>query len=183
MAIKYNDIVFAVSFISIFIFGLNLALVPSDTTFAGLLSTIIPAPRTATAAAPILNVTQLSGADKSSTNQMAVASLGTSANKTFYLFNSDSGSDEKVTHIPPDTFTPSEIVVNKGDTVNIVYYNTEPLKGDPHSFTIGAPFDVNVMVQPQQHTVIHLNANTPGAFQFYCSVHMPTMRGELVVLP
>jgi nitrous oxide reductase len=105
--------------------------------------------------------------DKSSVAQMATASLGAPSNKTFYLFNADTGSNENLTHIPHDTFTPDVITVNKGDNVNIVYYNIEPIKGgDPHTFTIGAPYDINVNVNPQQHSTIHFKANTAGAFQF-----------------
>jgi plastocyanin len=180
---RYNDIVFTAAFVAIVIFGLNLALVPHDTTVGAVLSSFIPLQGGGTASATVANISAISAADKSSTNQMAVASLGTPANKTFYLFNGDSDSNQNVTHIPSDTFVPDTITVNKGDNVNIIFWNTEPSKGgDPHSFTIGAPFDINVMVQPQQHTVIHFKATTPGTFQFYCSVHLPTMRGELVVL-
>jgi plastocyanin len=186
--LSYVDFVLYLSISSLMVFGLNLALIPNNTTVGAILKRVLPinimngSSSGTTITTANVAATQLT--DKSSVAQMATASLGAPNNKTFYLFNADTGSNKNQTQIPPDTFAPNTITVNKGDTVNIVYYNTEPVKdGDPHTFTIGAPYDINVNVNPQQHSTIHFKANTAGAFQFYCSVHLPTMRGELVVLP
>ena len=187
--LSYVDFVLYLSISALIVFGLNLALIPNNTTVGAILKTILPiniinGSRGTGTTITTANVAATELTDKSSVAQMATASLGAPSNKTFYLFNADTGSNKNQTHIPPDTFTPDVITVNKGDNVNIVYYNIEPIKGgDPHTFTIGAPYDINVNVNPQQHSTIHFKANTAGAFQFYCSVHLPTMRGELVVLP
>jgi len=183
--LSYVDFVLWLSISAIIVLGLNLALIPNNTTVRAILKTILPINIVnGNGTGTTTNIAQIQLADKSSVAQMATASLGASQNKTFYLFNGDSGSNKSLTNIPPDTFTPDTITVNRGDIVNIIYYNTEPIKGgDPHSFTIGAPYDINTMVNPGQHKTITFKANTAGAFQFYCSVHLPTMRGELVVLP
>ncbi len=168
---------------ALIVFGLNLALIPNNTTVGAILRTILPINIVNGTNNGTSSNTASTIHDKSSVAQMATASLGTANNKTFYLFNGDSGSNKNLTHIPPDTFVPDTITVNKGDMVNIVFYNIESAKGDPHTFTIGAPYDKDVNVKPGELTTISFKANTAGAFQFYCSVHLPTMRGELVVLP
>jgi plastocyanin len=121
------------------------------------------------------------------TNQQinTTAFLGASTNKTIYLFTSEHEDvNETQLLIPPDSFSPSEIAVNKGDTVNIVFYNVEkPPNGDRHSFTIGAPYNIDKDLAPGQHSMITFKATEDGAFEFFCKYHQPTMRGELVVLP
>jgi plastocyanin len=116
---------------------------------------------------------------------MSTAILGSSTNKTFYVFTS-SHEDLNQTKlgIPPDSFSPSEIAVNKGDTVNIIFYNLEtPPNGDRHSFTLGEPYNIDKDLGPGQRGVITFKATEDGTYQFFCKYHQPTMRGELIVLP
>jgi plastocyanin len=120
------------------------------------------------------------------TNQInTTAFLGAPANKTIYLFTSEHEDvNETQLLIPPDSFSPSEIAVNKGDTVNVVFYNLEkPPNGDRHSFTIGAPYSIDKDLAPGQHATITFKAIEDGVFEFFCKYHQPTMRGELIVLP
>jgi len=123
--------------------------------------------------------------NQSSIGAMSTAILGPSTNKTYYVFTSShEGVNETQLQIPPDSFSPSEIAVNKGDTVNIIFYNLEtPPNGDRHSFTIGAPYNVDKDLGPGQHGTITFKATQDGVYQFYCKYHQPTMRGELIVLP
>jgi plastocyanin len=116
---------------------------------------------------------------------MSTAILGPSTNKTFYVFTSaHEDINQTQLQIPPDSFSPSEIAVNKGDTVNIIFYNLEkPPNGDRHSFTIGAPYNIDKDLGPAQHSVVTFKATEDGTYQFYCKYHQPTMRGELIVLP
>lgn len=74
---------------------------------------------------------------------MSTAILGSSTNKTFYLFTSSHADlNQTKLGIPPDSFSPSVVAVNKGDTVNIIFYNLEtPPNGDRHSFTLGNKLD------------------------------------------
>lgn len=116
---------------------------------------------------------------------MSTAILGSSTNKTFYVFTS-SHEDVNQTKlgIPPDSFSPSVIAVNKGDTVNIIFYNLEtPPNGDRHSFTLGEPYNIDKDLGPGQHGVITFKATEDGTYQFFCKYHQPTMRGEVIVLP
>jgi len=123
--------------------------------------------------------------NQTSIGAMSTAILGPSTNKTFYVFTSaHQDINQTLLQIPPDSFSPSEIAVNKGDTVNIIFYNLEkPPNGDRHSFTIGAPYNIDKDLGPGQHSVISFKATEAGAYQFYCKYHLPTMRGELIVLP
>jgi plastocyanin len=120
------------------------------------------------------------------TNQInTTAFLGASTNKTIYLFTSKhTDINETQLLIPSDSFSPSEISVNKGDTVNIVFYNLEkPPNGDRHSFTIGPPYNIDKDLAPGQHATVTFKATEDGAFQFFCKYHQPTMRGDLTVMP
>ena len=141
------------------------------------------------AAAQIENLTPSSSSMLTTTlpNQQinTTAFLGALNNKTIYLFTSEHEDvNETQLLIPPDSFSPSEIAVNKGDTVNIVFYNLEkPPNGDRHSFTIGAPYNIDRDLAPGQHSTITFKATEDGAFEFFCKYHQPTMRGELIVLP
>jgi plastocyanin len=123
--------------------------------------------------------------NQTSIGAMSMAILGPSTNKTFYVFSSSHQDiNQTLLQIPPDSFSPSEIAVNKGDTVNVIFYNLEtPPKGDRHSFTIGAPYNIDKDLGPGQHSVITFKATEGGVYQFYCKYHLPTMRGELIVLP
>jgi plastocyanin len=123
--------------------------------------------------------------NQSSIGAMSTAILGPPTNKTYYVFTSShEGVNQTQLQIPPDSFSPSEIAVNKGDTVNIIFYNLEtPPNGDRHSFTIGAPYNIDKDLGPGQHGLITFKAAEDGVYQFYCKYHQPTMRGELIVLP
>lgn len=123
--------------------------------------------------------------NQSGIGAMSTAILGPSTNKTYYVFTSSyAGVNQTQLQIPPDAFSPSEIAVNKGDTINIIFYNLEtPPNGDRHSFTIGAPYNIDKDLGPGQHGLITFKATEDGVYQFYCKYHQPTMRGELIVLP
>jgi plastocyanin len=108
----------------------------------------------------------------------------TSANKTFYIFNQEiEGLNETTAGIPADAYSIPVIVVNKGDNVTINFYNTEAEAGDNHSFTLGAPYNIDQTAMPGQHVNATFVADHEGVFIYYCKFHQPTMRGELVVLP
>ncbi len=76
-------------------------------------------------------------------------------------------------------FAPSVIVVNQGDQVTL---NFVDVQGPEHMITVDgiAPeFDIH---RGEMKTVT-FTADTPGTINFWCSMHEPNMRGEIVVLP
>jgi hypothetical protein len=79
-------------------------------------------------------------------------------NRIIYLFNSHVPSaNETKLRIPTDLFAPSSITVNKGDTVTVHFYNIE--QGEPHTFTLGAPYNIDKNVSPGQNATIVFKAD------------------------
>jgi plastocyanin len=105
--------------------------------------------------------------------------IPTPTSRIIYLFNSHiPDANETKLGIPTDLFAPSSITVNKGDTVIVHFYNTE---NEPHTFTIGVPYNIDKNVPGGQNTTIVFKANYQGIFQYYCKYHLPTMQGQLIV--
>jgi nitrous oxide reductase len=84
---------------------------------------------------------------------------------------------------PPDQFSLKTIEAKQNDNVTVNFYNMEAPSGDRHSFTINAPYSVNLDLAPGKNGTVSFIANHPGIYQFYCEYHEPTMTGQLVVLP
>lgn len=85
--------------------------------------------------------------------------------------------------IPPDQFSLDSIVANKGDNVKIHFYNLEPVETqEHHTFTITSPYDVNLDVNAGEKASIEFIATESGVFDYVCTYHQPTMRGQLVIL-
>jgi plastocyanin len=111
-----------------------------------------------------------------------------SSNKTFYVFSAEvEGLNETTARIAGDIFTLPVIVVNRGDSVTVHFYNTEPTEEETverHSFTIDAqPYSVNIDIAPGESGNATFTADQEGIFPIYCIYHLPTMTGQLVVLP
>ena len=100
----------------------------------------------------------------------------------FFLFNSELPAFN-VTDFPPDVFSQTTLEVNEGDEVKIFMYNQEAPNADRHSFTINAPYDINLDLAPGKNGNVTINADQPGIYRFYCEYHEPTMSGQFVVLP
>ena len=100
----------------------------------------------------------------------------------FFLFNTELPAFN-VTEFPPDDFSLKIMEVNQNDNVSIYFYNMEAPTGDRHSFTINAPYNVNLNLGQGKNGSISFVANEPGIFRYYCEYHEPTMSGQLVVLP
>ncbi|HEY7081545.1 MAG TPA: cupredoxin domain-containing protein [Nitrososphaeraceae archaeon] len=114
----------------------------------------------------------------SSTNQTSFASL---SNTTFYLFTAEhEGLNEEKLGIPEDAYSPTTFVVNEGDNVTIHFYNLDT--SDRHTFTIGAPYNINLDLLPLHNGTTTFKATQEGVFRFYCTYHQPTMAGQFVVL-
>jgi plastocyanin len=112
-----------------------------------------------------------------------------SSNKTFYVFSAEvEGLDEAIARIPGDIFIPPIIVVNRGDNLTVNFYNTEQETEERHSFTIDAqPYRVDIDIAGGESGNATFTAaaaaDQEGIFPYYCKYHLPTMVGQLVVLP
>ncbi len=105
-------------------------------------------------------------------------------NKTFYEIDQElQNFNETKMGFPADVFSRPVLVVNKGDNVTIHFFNIETDATDRHSFTLGAPYNIDVDIAGGQNATATFTANQDGVFIFYCKYHLPNMTGELVVLP
>src|ERR687887_1508096 len=115
------------------------------------------------------------------TNQITTAAAS-SGNKTFYLFTAEhEGVNETKLGIPPDAFSPDILGVSTGDNVTIYFYNTDPT--ERHTFTMGAPYNIDKDLAGGENATIRFKAGEEGVYRFYCKYHQPTMAGQLIVLP
>ena len=106
------------------------------------------------------------------------------ATREVYLFPVELPFDDTVAGIPHYVFNPSLIVVNKGDTVLIHFYQ---YTDESHSFTIVAPYSKDVTLPAATltnipKTDITFVAGTSGFFVYHCKFHPPTMTGTLQVI-
>jgi len=102
-------------------------------------------------------------------------------NRTFFEFNTGIPAFN-VTLFPPDQFSQTTLEVNQNDNVTVKFFNMEAPNGDRHSFTINAPYKINLDLAPGQNGTVSFLANHPGIYQFYCEYHEPTMTGQLLVV-
>lgn len=79
------------------------------------------------------------------------------------------------------SFQPASLTVYQGDTVTITFVNPED---ESHTFVLKA-FHIALALPAQATTKAHFVATTVGNFPFICDIpsHVPSMVGELVVLP
>lgn len=86
-------------------------------------------------------------------------------------------------NLTSDQYSLQTILVNQGDRVVVNLYNMEAPSGDRHSFTIDAPYNVDIDTAPGHYGTATFVAVHEGIFKFYCKYHIPSMVGELIVLP
>ena len=105
--------------------------------------------------------------------------------RDIYLFTMvDEHIDEDTLEIPPDQFSHDSIVANEGDTIKIHFYNLEPVESqEHHTFTIDDPsYKIHEDINAGESTIIEFKATESGIFDYICTYHQPTMRGQLVIL-
>jgi nitrous-oxide reductase len=83
-------------------------------------------------------------------------------------------------------FTPDQIEVEEGDTVNLHITNLEQAEDQTHGFTVDM-YNVNVSLEPGKHENITFKADMPGVYPMYCTefcsaLHLE-MAGYLLVKP
>jgi plastocyanin len=106
-----------------------------------------------------------------------------SNNKIFGLFSAKiEGVDQKKLGISGDVYSLPIMLVNKGDTVSVHFYNLEKDASKRHSFTIGAPYSIDKDLVGGQDEIATFTADNEGIFQYFDKYHPQTMTGQLVVL-
>ncbi len=108
--------------------------------------------------------------------------------RVFYLFVKELGFNTSLTTgglKSSYVYTTDRIIVNKGDTVAIHFYNPTD---DDHTLTIDSPYTNDVVVpaaptssSPIQNRNVTFTANTGGVFGYHCRFHTPQMIGSIVV--
>jgi hypothetical protein len=80
-------------------------------------------------------------------------------------------------------FYPDTIVAYQGDTVNLTLVNAQP--DDAQTFTIRAPYNIDVALGANSSTQTSFVANQVGVFPYLSTVtdYAPYMYGTLIVLP
>ena len=83
-------------------------------------------------------------------------------------------------------FTPDTIRVKKGDTVHLHITNVEQAHDATHGFSI-ASYNINLSLEPGEHSNVTFKADKPGVFPLYCTefcsaLHLE-MAGYLLVEP
>jgi nitrous oxide reductase len=124
------------------------------------------------------------------TNASGLSSLSQSAT-TIRIFNiyttHVTGFNEikgvQKANLTDDQYSLQTLLVNQGDKIVVNLYNMEAPSGDRHSFTIDAPYNVNIDTAQGGNGTAAFVADHVGIFKFYCKYHIPSMVGELVILP
>ncbi len=101
----------------------------------------------------------------------------------FYIFTQELNADEEKLGVPVAVFSLTEIVVHKGDNITIHFINTAEEADDRHTFTIDEPYKINHDLAGGESTTFSFTADTVGTFTYYCTYDLPSMIGQLVVLP
>ena len=101
----------------------------------------------------------------------------------FYIFTQELEADEEKLGVPVAVFTLTEIVVHKGDHITIHFINPAEEPDDRHTFTMEEPYKMNYDLAGGESTTFSFTADTVGTFTYYCTYDLPSMVGQLVVLP
>lgn len=101
----------------------------------------------------------------------------------FYIFTQELEADEEKLGVPVAVFSLTEIVVHKGDHVTIHFINPAEEPDDRHTFTMEEPYKMNYDLAGGESTTFSFTADTMGTFTYYCTYDLPSMVGQLVVLP
>jgi plastocyanin len=101
----------------------------------------------------------------------------------FYIFTQELNADEEKIGVPVAVFSLTEIVVHKGDEITIHFINPAEEPEDRHTFTLESPYKMNYDLAGGESTTFSFTADTVGTFTYYCTYDLPSMVGQLVVLP
>lgn len=105
------------------------------------------------------------------------------AKNEFYIFTQELNADEDAVGVPVAVYTLTEITVHKGDTVTIHFINAAEEEEDRHTFTMEAPYKMDYDLAGGEQKTFSFTADTVGTFTYYCTYDLPSMTGQLIVLP
>jgi len=160
-------------------------------TFESILGIMLPinqrlafAQETNTSSSTTILLNETKGNITTTTIPTTIPTLATSGTKEFYVFTAEIADvDEAQLKVPGDAFDITTMVVNKGDNVTVHFYNVDPNKTERHSFTIGAPYNIDLdLAGGGENAVANFTADHEGIFQYYCKYHLPVMTGQLEVV-
>lgn len=120
--------------------------------------------------------------DHEKSENIEIGAPGVGKNE-FYIFTQELNADEEKVGVPVAVFTLTEIVVHKGDDVIIHFINPADEPEDRHTFTMNSPYKMNYDLAGGESTTFNFTADTVGTFTYYCTYDLPSMVGQLVVLP
>jgi plastocyanin len=114
-----------------------------------------------------------------------VAEIGAPGEKQneYYIFTQELNANETKVGEPIAVFTLTNIIVHKGDTVTIHFYNTADEPEDRHTFTMQSPYKMDYDLAGGQTKTFSFKADNVGGFTYYCRYDLPSMIGHLEVLP
>jgi len=113
---------------------------------------------------------------------LEVGAPGISKNE-FYIFTQELNADEEKIGVPVAVYSLTEMTVHKGDKVTIHFINTAEEADDRHTFTMDAPYQMNHDLAGGESATFSFTADIVGTFTYYCTYDLPSMIGQLVVLP
>jgi plastocyanin len=105
------------------------------------------------------------------------------AKNEFYIFTQELDADEEKVGVPVAVYSLTQIVVHKGDTVKIHFFNAAEEKDDRHTFTMQSPYEMNYDLAGGEDTTFSFEADKVGTFTYFCTYDLPSMVGKLIVLP
>lgn len=125
-------------------------------------------------------VAQSSSSSPSAVMEVAAPKL---KQNEYYIFTQELNGNESKLGVSVAIFTLTDIIVHKGDTVTIHFYNTADEPGDRHTFTMQPPYKMDHDLAGGQNTTFSFKADTVGGFTYFCRYDLPSMIGHLEVLP
>ncbi len=75
-------------------------------------------------------------------------------------------------------FTPDQIELEEGDTVNLHITNLETAEDTTHGFTVNM-FNIDLSLEPGKHENVTFTADVPGVFPMYCTEFCSALHLEM----
>ena len=130
---------------------------------------------------PISGSTLLAAEAQQPPASTEIAAPGEKQNE-YYIFTQELEANETKLGVPVAVYTLTNIIVHKGDTVTIHFYNTADEAKDRHTFTMQSPYKMDYDLAGGQNKTFSFKADTVGGFTYYCRYDLPSMIGHLEVL-